>query len=104
MGRFTLKPARWNASERLTMTTQFSSQILDEQLQSMPPQLIDALTSVRMDWEAAANGKSLLFHKGSIGLILFDIVTKLNVPIEEQRFLLGSSLFDEIAEFVTKQG
>jgi hypothetical protein len=57
-----------------------------------------------MDWELVAKGGSLLHYEGSIGLILFDIVTKLNVPIEEQRFLLGLSLFDEIAEFVTKQG
>ena len=67
-------------------------------------QVIHALTHVRSDWEATADGTSLLYQEGSVGLILFDIVSKLNVPIEEQQFLLGSSLFDEIAEFVTKQG
>ncbi|MDO9301423.1 MAG: hypothetical protein Q7T89_08565 [Anaerolineales bacterium] len=86
------------------MTTQFGSEIFDKQLQSVQPQIIEALTNVRIDWELVAKGKSLLYHEGSIGLILFDIVTKLDVPIEEQRFLLGPSLFDEIVEFVTKQG
>ena len=86
------------------MTTQFGSEIFDKQLQSVQPQIIEALTNVRIDWELVAKGKSLLYHEGSIGLILFDIVTKLDVPIEEQRFLLGPSLFDEIVEFVTNQG
>ena len=86
------------------MTTHFGSEIPDRQHQVAQPQVLDALTNVRMDWEQVAKGRSLLYHEGSIGLILFDIVTKLNVPIEEQLFLLGSSLFDEIAEFVTKQG
>ena len=86
------------------MTTHFGSEIPDKQQQLAQSQVLDALTNVRMDWELVAKGGSLLHHESSIGLILFDIVTKLNVPIEEQRFLLGKSLFDEIAEFVTKQG
>ncbi len=71
---------------------------------SLQPQLVDALTTVRLDWESAANGKSLLYEKSSVGLVLFDIVSKLNVPVEEQRFLLGQVLFDEASEFVRKQG
>jgi hypothetical protein len=71
---------------------------------ALQPQVINALTDVRADWEAAANGTSLLYQESSVGLVLFDLVTKLNVPIEEQRFLLGSALFDEITAFVTRQG
>jgi hypothetical protein len=94
----------WNVEERLTMTIQFGSEISDKQLQLVQLRILDALTNVRVDWELAANGKSLLYHKGSIGLILFDIVTKLDNPIKDQQILLGPSLFDEITEFVTKQG
>ncbi len=74
-------------------------------IQSYPlqPQVVVALTNVRLDWESAANGKSLLYEKTSVGLVLFDIVSKLNIPVEEQRFLLGPDLFDEISEFVTRQ-
>ena len=71
---------------------------------SLQPKVVNALTNVRLDWESAANGKSLLYEKTSVGLVLFDIVSKLNVPVEEQRFLLGPALFDEVSEFVTKQG
>ena len=75
-----------------------------ESYSSLQPQVIHALTHVRSDWEATANGTSLLYQEGSVGLILFDIVSKLNVPVEQQRFLLGSALFDEITAFVTRQG
>lgn len=104
IGAFRFKPEKWDASERLNMTTNFALQTSDEKHCSVQSQMIDALTNVRLDWELAANGKSLLHHEGAVGLILFDIVTKLNVPLEEQRFLLGPVLFDEIAEFVTKHG
>jgi hypothetical protein len=71
---------------------------------SLQLQVIQALAHVRSDWEATADGTSLLYQEGSVGLILFDIVSKLNVSIEEQRSLLGSALFDEITAFVTRQG
>lgn len=85
------------------MLTQ-SIQVPNESRGSLQPQVVDALTNVRLDWESAANGRSLLYQESSIGLVLFDIVTKLNVSVEEQRFLLGPALFDEITVFVTKQG
>jgi hypothetical protein len=79
-------------------------QIPNKSCSSLQPQVFDALTNVRLDWESAADGKSLLYQESSVGLILFDIVAKLNVSVEEQRSLLGSTLFDEITAFVTKQG
>lgn len=102
-GRFALKPEKRGASERRIMLNQ-SVQVSNESRGSLQPQVIDALTNVRLDWESAANGRSLLYQESSIGLVLFDIVTKLNVPIEEQRFLLGPALFDEITAFVTRHG
>ena len=79
-------------------------QVLDTSRSALQLQVIHALTSVRLDWEAAADGRSLLHQEGSVGLVLFDIVAKLNVPVEEQRLLLGPALFDEITAFVTRQG
>ena len=80
-------------------------QVSDTSRSSLQPQVIYALTSVRLDWEAAAaDDGSLLHQEGSVGLVLFDIVNKLNVPVEEQRLLLGPALFDEITAFVTRQG
>jgi hypothetical protein len=64
--------------------------------------MIETITAIRKEWELVADGKGLLHLEGSVGLILFDIVTRLNVPVDEQRILLGSALFEEIAEFVTK--
>ena len=103
LGRFALQPEEWGASERQIMLIQ-PVQVPHESRSSLQSQVINALMNVRSDWEATAEGTSLLYQEGSVGLILFDIVTKLNVPVEEQRSLLGSALFDEITTFVARQG
>jgi hypothetical protein len=103
LGRFALKPEKRGDSERRIMLTQ-PVPVPHESHSSLQPQVIHALAHVRSEWEATADGTRLLYQVGSVGLILFDIVSKLNVPIEQQRLLLGSSLFDEITAFVTKQG
>lgn len=84
------------------MNTQPSFQIPDVQPASFQTPMIETLTAIRKEWESVADGKGFLHLQGSVGLILFDIVTRLNVPVDEQRILLGSALFEEIAEFVTK--
>lgn len=71
---------------------------------SLPPNISDALISVRQEWESVAGGTSLLHCESPVGLLLFDIVAKLGIPAEEQRRLLGSTLFDDVTRFVTKQG
>lgn len=85
------------------MNTQTAFQIPDLQLSSDQTPIIETLTTIRTEWELVADGKSLLNLEGSVGLILFDIVTRLNIPVDEQQFLLGSALFEEVAEFVRKQ-
>lgn len=64
--------------------------------------LIGTLICIRREWESAADGQSLLHHQGSVGLLLFDIVTKLEVSIELQHRILGSDLFEEATEFCNK--
>ncbi len=86
------------------MLTNTSFQISKVSRSSLPPNVSDALISVRQEWESVAGGTSLLNCESPVGLLLFDIVTKLDIPAEDQRLLLGSALLDEVAEFVTKQG
>lgn len=86
------------------MLTNTSFQVATVSCSSLPPNVLDALISVRQEWELVAGGARLLDCESSVGLLLFDIVAKLGIPTEEQRHLLGSELFDEVAEFVTKQG
>ena len=70
----------------------------------LPARVRDALMNVRQEWELVAEGESLLHYKGSVGLLLFDIVTKLDISDEERRSLLGSALYDAVMNFVTRQG
>jgi hypothetical protein len=86
------------------MLTNTSFQVSKVSCSNLPPNVSDALISVRQEWELVAEGRSLLHCESPVGLVLFDIVAKLDIPAEEQRHLLGSVLFDKVAEFVTKQG
>jgi len=84
------------------MLTNTSFQISKSGSSSLPSNVSDVLTSVRQEWELVAGGTSLLHCESSVGLLLFDIVAKLDIPTEEQRHLLGPTLFNEMTEFVTK--
>lgn len=86
------------------MLTNTSFQVPKVTRSNLPPNVSDALTSVRQEWESIAGGTSLLRCESSVGLLLFDMVAKLDIPTEEQRHLLGPTLFDEVTEFVTKHG
>ena len=101
-GRFALIPVKRDASERKTMSQQTATKESDERTRVTHVHIIEVLTNLRTEWELAASGKSLLAHKGSVGLILFDIVTHLNLTIDEQQSLMGTQLFSEISDFVTK--
>jgi len=84
------------------MSQQTATKESDQRTRLTHVHIIEVLTNLRTEWELAASGKSLLAHKGSVGLILFDIVTHLNLPIDEQQSLIGTQLFSEISDFVTK--
>ena len=86
------------------MLTNTSFQVSKVSPSSLPPNVSGALINVRQEWELVAEGISLLHCESPVGLLLFDIVAKLDIPAEEQRQLLGPTLFDEVAEFVTNQG
>jgi len=54
-----------------------------------------ALASIRREWEVAAEGESLVNISASVGLLLLDITTKLEMTVEEQRAVLGPRLYQE---------
>lgn len=85
------------------MTSMSTQPVFETQQDTLQPRVIDALTDIRLEWECAAEGKSLLYRECSVGLLLFDIVSKLQIPVDDQRFLLGAALFDEVSALVNSQ-
>jgi len=53
------------------------------------------LSVLRQEWEQAAGGDSLINVPASVGLLLFDVTTRLGLTQEEQTQVLGDQLFRE---------
>ena len=53
------------------------------------------LSTLRKEWEVSAESESLVRVSGSVGLMLFDVTTKLGLTPEEQVLVLGERLFQE---------
>ena len=85
------------------MTSMITRSVLETHQDALQTPVIDALTCIRQEWESVADGESLLHHECSVGLLLFDIVMRLEIPVDDQRFLLGATLFDEVSAFVNSQ-
>jgi len=62
------------------------------------PQVVHALANLRREWQSAAGETSLLTIRGSVGLILADLVRELGMPAETQIEILGADLFQEVQE------
>ena len=60
-------------------------------------QIIESLSALRKDWETAAGKNSLVDVTASVGLLLHDIATKLDLSPEERLRVLGKQLDREIA-------
>lgn len=58
-------------------------------------EVLENLSVLRLEWEAAADGGSLINVSASVGLLLFDFTTKLGLTPEEQSIVLGSRLYNE---------
>ena len=59
-------------------------------------QVINALATIRQDWESAVDGESLVDIQGSIGLLLIDLAVGLMLRKSEQQYVLGSALHSEL--------
>jgi hypothetical protein len=57
--------------------------------------VLENLSVLRLEWEAAASGGSLINVSASVGLLLFDFTTKLGLTPEEQSIVLGGRLYNE---------
>lgn len=53
------------------------------------------LCALRQEWEQAADGDSLINVPASVGLLLFDVTTRLGLTQDEQTQVLGDQLFRE---------
>lgn len=51
--------------------------------------VIAGLTKLRLDWEAAANGRSLFYVKGIVAFMLVDFANAAGLTFEEQVQALG---------------
>jgi len=54
--------------------------------------IINSLASLRLQWEQAAEGQSLIRVQASVGLVLADIAFSLGFTRDEEDFILGERL------------
>ena len=62
------------------------------------------LSTLRQEWQEAANGNSLLNVEGNIALILADLINSFGLTPNEQSQVLGADLFGEIQELLVIRG
>lgn len=63
-------------------------------------EFVESLARIREEWQAAANGDSLLDLEGNVGLFFADIVNGLGLRSDEQAKVLGPTLFQEMQELL----
>lgn len=69
----------------------------EEPVMAIPERVVvlENLSVLRLEWEAAADGGSLINVSASVGLLLFDFTTKLGLTPQEQSIVLGGRLYNE---------
>lgn len=63
-------------------------------------QVISVLSRLRQEWQEATEGASLIETHGNIGLILADLINGFALSADDQRQVLGTELFRELADFL----
>lgn len=56
-------------------------------------QALESLSAFRQEWESVAGNGSLIDVSASVGLMLFDFTSRLDLTPEEQVQVLGEQLF-----------
>ena len=59
-------------------------------------EFVDDLARIRMEWQVAIDGASLVEVKASVGLLLADVVKALQLGPDEQVTVLGEDLLKEL--------
>lgn len=62
--------------------------------------IISTLTRLRLEWQEATNGTSLLETDGKIGLVLADLINSFGLDVSDQCQILGNDLFLELQDFL----
>lgn len=55
--------------------------------------VLESLSAFRQEWESVAENGSLIDVSASVGLVLFDLTSRLGLAAEEQVQVLGDQLF-----------
>lgn len=58
--------------------------------------LVKSLVIFRQEWEAAAQGESLINIQAPVGLLLADVLERLDIEQEERVAVLGIRLYSEV--------
>ena len=77
------------------MTVQFAFPTAPFVTSHVRDSLLEKLAVLRKEWEAAAEGDSLVDVSASVGLMLLDIATQLGLTPEERVLFLGARLDQE---------
>lgn len=62
--------------------------------------IISTLTNMRLEWQEATNGTTLLETDGKIGLVLADLINGFGLGLEDQFQILGNDLLLELKDFL----
>ena len=64
------------------------------------PTIISTLTRLRLEWQEATAGTSLLETDGNMGLVLADLINGFGLDAQDQCQILGNDLFQELKDFL----
>ena len=62
--------------------------------------VISTLTRLRLEWQEATAGTSLLETDGNMGLVLADLINGFGLDAQDQCQILGNDLFQELKDFL----
>jgi hypothetical protein len=78
------------------MTLQPPMEGLADYRTSERTRLVLALAEFRKEWQEAVNGGSLLKVESPVGIVLADIVDRLELTSQERHVVLGGRLINEV--------
>ena len=70
---------------------------------SLRAQVVQSLAGFRQEWEEASKRESLVDIKGSVGLLLADVLERLNLNQQEKFAVLGLRLSREVETILSDQ-
>ena len=70
---------------------------------SLRSQMIQSLAGFRQEWEEAVQGESLINVQAPVGLLLADVLERLNLNEQEKFAVMGVRLCREVETFLSDQ-